>query len=90
MVYLFATYIYAVVLIYICVSLCFKHVHAHTHTHACSQSAYRIIQFSSPNLNYVIGVGALLLYMRVYFMAIPSTDPTVVAVFCNVRMPTLV
>ena len=44
----------------------------------------RLIKLTSPNLNYIIGAGAILLYLAIYVLAIPSTDPTAVAVLCNV------
>ena len=44
----------------------------------------RLIKLTSPNLNYIIGAGAILLYLGIYVMAIPSTNQTAVAVFCNV------
>jgi len=31
----------------------------------------------------MIGVGAIVLYVNLYLMVVPSTDPTVVAVLCN-------
>ena len=42
------------------------------------------MRLTSPNLNYIIGTGAILLYLAIYVMVIPSTDPTAVAVLCNV------
>ena len=45
----------------------------------------RLIQLSSPNLNYLIGIGAIVLYADIYFFVIPSTDKVTVTVFCNVR-----
>ena len=44
----------------------------------------RLIKLTSPNLNYIIGAGAILLYLAIYVMAVPSTDSTTVAVLCNV------
>ena len=38
---------------------------------------------SSPNLNYLIGGGAIILYMNTYFFIVPTTDPQAVTVLCN-------
>ena len=43
----------------------------------------RLIRLSSPNLNYLIGVGAIVLYTDVIFAVIPTTNPDVVAVICT-------
>ena len=44
---------------------------------------YRLIGLSSPNLNYLIGGGAIILYVNTYFFIIPTTDPQVVVALCN-------
>lgn len=44
----------------------------------------RLIQLSSPNLNYLIGVGAILLYFDAYLLVAPTTDKTATTVKCNV------
>ena len=44
----------------------------------------RLISMTSPNLNYVICCGTLMLYIAVYFYAIHSTDPDAATVLCNV------
>lgn len=44
----------------------------------------RLIRLTSPNLNYLIGIGAIILYIDIYFFVIPSTDKVAVTVFCNV------
>ena len=49
-----------------------------------SMNMCRLIKLTSPNLNYIIGAGAILLYLGIYVMAIPSTDPTVEKWLCNV------
>ena len=46
----------------------------------------RLIRLSSPNLNYLIGGGAIILYMDIYFFIIPTADPKAVAILCNVRI----
>ena len=43
---------------------------------------------TSPNLNYLIGIGAIVLYIDIYFFVIPSTDKVTVTVFCNVSADT--
>ena len=45
---------------------------------------YRLIRLTSPNLNYLICTGAIILYIDIYFYVIPSTDQKAVTVFCNV------
>ena len=44
----------------------------------------RLIRLSSYNLNYLIGCGAVIGYMGIYFLIIPTTDPRVVAALCTV------
>ena len=44
----------------------------------------RLIRLSSYNLNYLIGCGAVILYMDTYFFIIPTTNPQAVAALCNV------
>ena len=45
--------------------------------------AHRLIQLSSPNLNYLIGIGAILLYLDAYLLVSPTTDQTATTVKCN-------
>ena len=45
---------------------------------------WRLIRLSSPNLNYLIGIGAIVLYVDVYFFVIPSETQDAATVFCNV------
>ena len=45
---------------------------------------YRLIKLSSPNLNYLIIAGALILYVDVYLLVVPTTDRLVVRVLCNI------
>ena len=42
------------------------------------------MKHTNPKLNYVLGAGALLLYLDVCIRVIPSTDPDDVKVICNV------
>jgi len=48
------------------------------------QSTHRLIRLTSPKLNYMIGAGAVLLYLGICVMVIPTTDQTTVTVLCNV------
>ena len=43
----------------------------------------RLVKLASTKLNYLIGVGAIILYLDTFFFVIPSTSPGVVRVFCN-------
>ena len=47
-------------------------------------SPHRLIRLSSPNLNYIIGAGAIVLYADVILHVIPTTSPDVTTVICNV------
>ena len=38
---------------------------------------------ASNKLNYLIGIGAIILYLNLLFFVIPTTNPVVVNVFCN-------
>jgi len=44
----------------------------------------KLIRLTSPKLNYIIGAGAVLLYLGICVMVIPSTNPDIVKVLCNV------
>ncbi len=44
---------------------------------------FRLMKLASSKLNYLIGIGAIILYLDAIFFAIPSTNPGVVRVFCN-------
>ena len=46
----------------------------------------RLIRLSSPNLNYIIGLGVLVLYVDVYLSIVPTTDRDVVSALCNVSV----
>ncbi len=48
-----------------------------------------MIRLTSPNLSYIIGVGAILLYVDVYLTVVPTTDKDAVTVLCNVRLLTV-
>ena len=50
-----------------------------------SPSLPRLIRLSSPNLNYIICVGAVILYLDMILLVIPSTDERVVSILCNVN-----
>ena len=45
----------------------------------------RLIRLSSPNLNYLIGLGAIVLYLNIITLVIPTTNTHFAAVLCNVR-----
>jgi gamma-aminobutyric acid type B receptor len=45
----------------------------------------KLIRLSSPNLNYIICVGAIILYLDMILLVIPSTDRMVVSVLCNLN-----
>ena len=45
---------------------------------------YRLIRLTSPNLNYIIGAGATLLYLDICLKVVPTVDPDVVIIMCNV------
>ena len=51
--------------------------------HPSTRPLFRLIKLSSPKLNYIIGIGAIILYLAGIVAVIPSTDPDAVAVFCN-------
>jgi gamma-aminobutyric acid type B receptor len=43
----------------------------------------RLIRLSSPNLNYLIGLGAIVLYLNVITLVIPTTNADFAAILCN-------
>ena len=47
-------------------------------------SQFRLIRLSSPNLNYIIGLGAVVLYLNVIILVIPTKEEDIAAVLCNV------
>lgn len=44
---------------------------------------FRLIKLSSPNLNYIIGAGAITLYVDIYFLVVPTTAQLSVQVLCS-------
>ena len=48
----------------------------------------RIVRLISPNLNYFIILGAILLYVSVAFFVFPTLDPFLVTFACHVRLTT--
>ena len=44
---------------------------------------HRLIKLSSPNLNYLIGAGAIILYIDTFLMVTPSKDPLTVSALCT-------
>ena len=51
--------------------------------------SHRLIRRSSPNLNYIIGLGAIILYLNVISFVIPTTNPDFMSVLCNVSSAVL-
>ena len=49
----------------------------------CSHSC-RLIRLTSPNLNYLIGIGAIILYIDISLSVVPTTNPEVLVVLCSV------
>lgn len=47
---------------------------------------HRLLKLSSPNLNYLIGAGAIIIYIDIYFFIVPATDPNTISILCNVRL----
>nr|CAA76688.1 metabotropic glutamate GABA-like receptor [Geodia cydonium] len=45
----------------------------------------KLIRLSSPNLNYLIGLGAIILYFNVITLVIPTTDTVIAAILCNIN-----
>jgi hypothetical protein len=45
---------------------------------------FRLIRITSPNLNYLIGIGAIILYINISLSVAPSTNQKVVSALCNV------
>ena len=44
---------------------------------------HRLIKLSSPNLNYLIGTGAIILYIATFLLVTPSKDPLTVSALCT-------
>ena len=45
----------------------------------------RLIRLSSRNLNYMIGIGAMVLYTDVYLFVVPVDTRTATIAICNVH-----
>lgn len=45
---------------------------------------FRLIRLTSPNLNYIIVAGAILLYIDVLLTVVPTEDKDAITVLCNV------
>lgn len=52
----------------------------------CCPLSYRLTHLSSSKLDYLIVGGAIILYIHIYFRLIPTTDPKVVVILCNVSI----
>uniref|UniRef100_A0A1X7SG58 G-protein coupled receptors family 3 profile domain-containing protein n=1 Tax=Amphimedon queenslandica TaxID=400682 RepID=A0A1X7SG58_AMPQE len=46
----------------------------------------RIVKLTSPNLNHIIILGSVLLYISVIFYSISSMNKTIQSTFCNIRV----
>ena len=75
----------------------YAHTHARTHAHTPHSRSVckhyvslillcRLIRLTSPNLNYMIGVGAMIFYIDVALLVTPSTNPSVVSGLCNITL----
>ena len=45
---------------------------------------YRLIKLASSKMNYLIGIGAIILYLNCVFFVVPTTDPDVMTGLCNI------
>jgi hypothetical protein len=45
----------------------------------------RIVKLTSPNLNYVVLLGAFFLYASIYFYVLPSTEKFTSTLYCHIR-----
>ena len=53
------------------------------HARCLCSLLFRLIRLGSPNLNNLIGIGAIILYVGTYFFIIPTTDQQVHILLCN-------
>ena len=44
---------------------------------------HRLIKLASTKLNYLIGIGAIILYINIFVFVIPITNPVAVNVHCH-------
>ena len=51
--------------------------------HTCVTSLLRLIKLASTNINYLIGIGAIILYIDIVIFVVPTTDRNTVRAFCN-------
>ena len=49
-------------------------------------SLYRLVRLTSPNLNYLIGSGAILLYLAIIVTVLPAKSAVFAGVLCNLRV----
>ena len=47
---------------------------------------FRLIRLTSPNLNYMIGSGAILLYVAIILTVLPATTSDAAGVLCNLTV----
>ena len=48
---------------------------------------YRVVRLSSPNLNFLVGIGAIILYADIIVTVIPNADRLSRSIDCNVCKP---
>ena len=46
---------------------------------------FRLIRLTSPNLNYLIGSGAILLYIAIIVTVLPAKSAVFAGILCNLR-----
>ena len=47
--------------------------------------SFRLVKLASPKVNYLIVIGAIILYLHVVSLVIPTSDPVAVTVLCNLN-----
>ncbi len=45
----------------------------------------RLIRLTSPNLNHIIAIGAIILYLGIYLFVVPTSNQVALSVLCNVK-----
>lgn len=54
--------------------------------YTADNSCIRLVKITSPNLNYIIILGAVLMYSSIYFSVLLSVNPEVVQARCIVSV----
>ena len=62
------------------------HVHEKATLHICEFLHFRLIRLTSPNLNYMIESGAILLYVAIVLTVLPATTSNAAGVLCNLTV----